>query len=141
MWDVYIPHSIKFSRDKIFVEINFTDEGFSLAMPTTPSSAAHFQIQVFLLRGKLRLEPSLFRSLELINYNSQAGDACPLTNAVDIEGTYEGGFETMIECHVALDVHAIVQKGNSYCFVSRPYHKLPSNLVEKNLISRYRTNP
>ena len=63
VWDVYIPHSIKFSRDKISVEINFTDEGFSLAMPTTPSSAAHFQIQVFLLRGKLRLDRAFSVSL------------------------------------------------------------------------------
>ena len=28
-----IPYSAKFSRDKIFVEINFADEGFLLAMP------------------------------------------------------------------------------------------------------------
>ena len=53
---------------------------------------------------------------ELINYASQAGDASPLTNAMDVEQTYEVGpqkpgsicFETMIENFV--DVHAIVQK-------------------------------
>ena len=58
---------------------------------------------------------------------------------MDVEETYEGGsqesgsvhFKTMIECHVVLDVHTIVQKWNSYHFVSRPYHKLLSNLVQK----------
>ena len=82
---------------------------------TMPSSAAPFQIQVFLLRDKLHLEPSRFCLLELTNYASQARDACPLTNAMNVEGAYKGGpqksgsihFETMIECHVALDVHAI----------------------------------
>ena len=76
---------------------------------------------------------------ELINYASQAGDTSPFTNAMDVEQTYEVGpqksgsinicFETTIESYV--DVHAIVQKWNSYCFVSRPYHRLPSNLAEK----------
>ena len=58
---------------------------------------------------------------------------------MDVEGTYKSGpqefgsvcFETTIgPCYVALDVHAMVQKWNSYGFVSRPYHELPSNLVE-----------
>ena len=39
-------------------------------------------------------------------------------------------FERMIECHVALDVHAILQKWNSYHFVSTLYHGLPGNLAE-----------
>ena len=132
-----IPYSAKFLRDKfspigllqIFMEINFGDEGFLLTMPTLgshmhclcwfvltmPPSAAPFQIQVFLLRDELHLEPSRFCLLELTNYASQARDACPLTNAMNVEGAYKGGpqksgsihFETMIECHVALDVHAI----------------------------------
>ena len=54
----------------------------------------------------------------------QAGDASPLTNTMDVEGTYESGpqgsgsvhFEMAVESHVA-DIHAIVQKWNSYCFV------------------------
>ena len=58
----------------------------------------------------------LVHSFELINYVSQAGDASPLTNPTSAaEETYDGGpqesgsvrFET-IECHVALDVHAIL---------------------------------
>ena len=32
-WAIYEQYSTKFSRDKIFAEINFTDEGFPLAMP------------------------------------------------------------------------------------------------------------
>ena len=54
--------------------------------------------------------------MEVINDASQAGDASPLTNAMDVEQTYEGSpqepgsicFETTIESFV--DVHAIVQK-------------------------------
>ena len=33
-----IPYSAKFSRGKIFAEINFTDQGFLLATPSTISS-------------------------------------------------------------------------------------------------------
>ena len=65
-----------------------------------------------LLRGKLRLGAF---SVSFANYTSQAKDPATLTNAMDIEETYEGSpqesgrvrCETMIECHVALDVHAI----------------------------------
>ena len=54
--------------------------------------------------------------MELTNYASQAGDTCLLTNAMETEEAYEGGpqesgsvrFKT-IECHVALDVHAMVR--------------------------------
>ena len=81
-------------------------------MLTMPSSAARFQIQAFLLRGKLRLEPSQFRSPTT---PLKPETPAALTNAMDVEGTYEGGpqesgsvrCETTIECHVALDVHAI----------------------------------
>ena len=69
---IWLPYSGIFSRDKIgllqiFAEIDFADQEFSLAMPTrqpyalfvlivatTLSLAAHFKIQVFLLRGELR---------------------------------------------------------------------------------------
>ena len=83
----------------------------------------------------------MVRSFELINDASQAVDASPLTNATSaIEETYDGGpqesgsirFETTIECHVALDVHAILQKWDSYQFVST---RLPGNLDEKVLRS------
>ena len=92
-----------------------------------PSSGTRFQIQAFLFRSELCLDPSRFPSLELINYIAQARDARPLINAMDIDRTYEGGaqesgsvcFETTTEYHVALDVHAIVQKWNGCCFVSR----------------------
>ena len=57
----------------------------ALFLLATPSLPAHFQIQAFLPRGELCLEPSRFRSLELTNYTSQAGDPCPLTNAMDIQ--------------------------------------------------------
>ena len=65
----------------------------------------------------------------------------PLTNAMDVEQTYEGSpqepgsicFETTIERFV--DVHAIVQKWNSYCFVSRPYPKQFSRKVLRSLTS------
>ena len=40
-------------------------------------------------------------------------------------------FETMIECYVALDVHAILQKWNSYHLASTLYHGLPGNLAKK----------
>ena len=77
--DVYIycivPNfrGTKFSRIgllQIFAEKNFADKGFPLVtlgsrmhyscrfVLTTPSLAACFQIQAFLLRGKPRLEPS-----------------------------------------------------------------------------------
>ena len=77
-----------------------------------PSSAARFRIQAFLLRGKLRLEPSWFCSPTM---PLKPETPAALTNAMDVEGTYEGGpqesgsvrFETTIECHVALDVHVI----------------------------------
>ena len=78
-----------------------------------------------LVRDKLRLVPSQFCSFELINYASQAGDTSPLTNAMDVKGTYESApresgsvREKTIEGHVALDVHAIMQMWDSYCFVS-----------------------
>ena len=69
----------------------------------------------------------------------QAGDASPLTNATSVIEIYDGGpqesgtvcFETTIECHVALDIHAILQKWNSYHIVSTLYHGLPGNLAEK----------
>ena len=120
---------------QIFAEINFVDEEFSLATPTL-GSRMYYSCRFVPIRGhnailscsfasrskrfcsgKLRLEPSRFRSLELTNYASQARDACPLTNAMDVEGTYEGGpqgsgsvrFKTTIECHIALDVHAIAE--------------------------------
>ena len=82
----------------------------------------------------------MVHSFELINYVSQAGDASPLTNPTSAVGeTYDGGpqesgsvrFETTIECHVALDVHTILQKWNSYHFVSTLYPGLPGNLAEK----------
>ena len=86
---------------QISTEIYFVDEGFSLATPTLGGHmqyCAHnailscsVQTQAFLLRGELGLEPSQFHSLVLTNYTSQAGDACPLTKTMDIEGTYEGG--------------------------------------------------
>ena len=74
-----------------------------------------------------------------MNYASQAGDASPLTNATSVKEIYDGGpqesgsvhFETMIECHIALDIHAILQKWNSYRIVSTLYHGLPGNLAEK----------
>ena len=64
----------------------------------------------------------LIRSFELINYASQARDASLVTNTSSaVEEAYASGpeesesvcFET-IECHVALDVHATLQKWNSY---------------------------
>ena len=79
----------------------------------------------------------LIRSFELINYASQARDASPVTNTTStVEETYDGGpqesesicFETTIECHVALDVHAILQKWNSYHLF--PYHGVPGNLAK-----------
>ena len=156
-----LPYSAKILRDKIFTEINFADRGFPLATPifwqphaqfvfidaTTPCSDARFQNPTVLVRGKLRLGPSRFLSLELINYASVAGDTSWLTNTMDVEGTYKSGpqrsggvrFEITVQSHVALDVQAIVQKRSSYCFVSRPYYGLPSN-VSRSLISRYKTN-
>ena len=79
---------------------------------TTPSSAARFRIQAFLLRGKLCLEPSRFHSPTT---PLKPETPAALTNTMDVEGTYKGGpqesgtvgCETMIECHVALDVHVI----------------------------------
>ena len=81
----------------------------------------------------------MVRLFELINYASQAGDTSPLTNATSVKEVYDGGsqesgsvrFETTIECHVALDVHAILEKWNSYHFVFTLYHGLPGNLAEK----------
>lgn len=53
---------------------------------------------------------------------SLAQDASPLTNTMDVEGTYESDpkdLEAFGLNHVALDINAIVQKWNSYRFVSR----------------------
>ena len=79
---------------------------------TTPSSAARLRIQAFLLRDKLHLEPSRFR---LPTTPLKPETPAALTNAMDIEGTYEVApqksgtvrCKTTIECHVALDVHAV----------------------------------
>ena len=136
---LYILYSSKLLRDKIFVKINFADQGFPLAMPFL---AATCTICVYsckyamlgcllpslsiLLRGQLHLRSSWFCLLELINYSSQARDTSLLTNAMDIEGTYKSdpqesksvGFEITVESRVALDVQAMVQKWNSCCFAS-----------------------
>ena len=94
----------------------------------------------FLPRGELCLGPTRFRSFELINYESQARDASPLINAPStIKETYDGSpqesgsfrFETTMECHVALDVHAILLKWNSYHFVSRPLPLTPGKFCRK----------
>ena len=90
-----------------------------------------------LLRGKTSSRAFSVCLLELINYVSQARDASPLRNAINVEGTYirgpnkSGGvhFKIAVESHVAFDVHAIVQKLNSYGFVSRTYHGLLNNLA------------
>ena len=95
-----------------------------------------------LLSGQLRLRSSWFRLLELINYSSQARDTSLLTNAMDVQGTYKSGpqesksvgFEITVESHVALDVYAMVQKRNSCCFASWPYHKQFSQKVLRSLI-------
>ena len=63
-----------------------------------------------LLRGELHLEPSQFCLLELINHASHAGDASPLRNAINVEGSYirdpnkSGGvhFKMTVESHIAL---------------------------------------
>ena len=78
------------------------------------------------------------RSFELVNYASQAGDTSSLTNTTSVKEIYDGGpqdsgsvhFETAIECHVALDAHALLEKWNSYHIVSTLYHGLPGNLAE-----------
>ena len=91
-------------------------------------------------QGQTSPKAFLVRLFDLLNYVSQARDTSPLTNATSaVEETYDGGpqesgsvcFETTIECHVALNVHAILQKWNSYHFVSRPYHGLSGNLAAK----------
>ena len=154
-------YSAKILRDKIFTDrplanfrgINFADQAFLLTTPsrrphalfvltvaTTPSSAARFQIQAFLLRGELCLGPSRFVLLELINYASQARDASPLTNALDVEGSYEGGtqesrsvrFETTMERHVALDIHTILQNGITIICYQTILHNLTESFEELN---------
>ena len=79
-------------------------------MLTTPSSAARFRIQAFLLGGKLRLESSRFRSPT----TPLKPEIPAASNAIDVEGTYEGGPQELEafavkqrEYHVALDVHTI----------------------------------
>ena len=59
---------------------------------------------------------------------------------MNIEETYESTpqesegvhFEIALERHVALDVHILVQKWNSYCFVSISYHGLLRSFEELN---------
>ena len=61
-----------------------------------------------------------------------------MTNTTSVKEIYNGSpqesgsvhFETTRECHVALDVHVILQKWNSYHIVSTLYHGLPENLAE-----------
>ena len=109
------------------MEINFADKGFPLA---TPIYAAACTIRA---DSCLQCHPQLLASgskrfcsgANFVSETSQFHSPtttplklktpATLTNAMDIEGTYEGGpqesgsvrCETMIECHVALDVHAI----------------------------------
>ena len=148
---LYILYSSKLLRDKMFVKINFADQGFLLAMPFL---AATCTICVYsktcharLLASKSkhfaqRPTSSRLPLLELINYLSQARDTSLLTNAMDVEGTYKSGpqesksvgFEITVESHVALDVYAMVQKRNSCCFASWPYHKQFSQKVLRSLI-------
>ena len=138
----------KFSRIgllQIFAEKNFADKGFPLVtlgsrmhyscrfVLTTPSLAACFQIQAFLLRGKPRLEPSRVsfvgdhqlrlssrRCLPIDKRNRNLTKAAPRNlEAFALKQRY-------IECHVALDVHAIVQKWNSYLF---PDHTTNSQAI------------
>ena len=43
----------------------------------------------FFAQGRTSSRASLVCSLELINYTSQAQDASPLINTMDVKGTYE----------------------------------------------------
>ena len=82
---------------------------------TMPCLAARFQIRAFLLRNELCF-------LSLICWRS--------TMCLKLEsGSVR--FETTIESHIALEVNAVMQKWNSYRFISRPYRGLPSNLPKK----------
>ena len=92
---------------------------FALAVATMTCLAARFQIQAFLVGQTLsRVFLVLFVGAHLLCLSSQRQADSPLANAMDVKRTYEGGsqesgsvwFETTIECHVALDVHAMVQK-------------------------------
>ena len=87
----------KFSRIgllQIFAEINFADQGFPLATPSTIYSQSQ-QRHARLLASCFWLNFSrafLVRSFELINYASQAGDASQLTNPTSaVEETYDSG--------------------------------------------------
>ena len=109
------------------------------------------------LMGKLRLGPSRFHGWHLATCYLVSSPFKPIatvaatflliivtmkqssstthlkleTNAMDGEQSQKPGsicFETMIESYV--DVHAILKKWNSYCFASRHYQRLPSNLAE-----------
>ena len=152
-----LPYSAKFLRNKIFVDRPLTNFRWNKFRGSKISvSHAQFRCPLNTLFAHSRSNAMLGFSLhafgwtscraflvclfELINYGSQAGDTSltPATSAV--EETYDGGpqesgsvrFETTIQCHVALDVHAILQNWNTYMyhFVSTLYHGLPGNLAE-----------
>ena len=145
---MYIPYSGKFSRDKIFTDQPLTNfcgnkfrgsripvthaQHYLLTVAATPCSAARFALLV-----ELRLGPSWFVRLSSSttrlkletppNWQTQLVPSKKLTMAAPQEsGSVR--FETTTECHVALDVHAILQKWNIYHFVSTLYHGLPGNL-------------
>ena len=93
-----------------------------------PCLAAHFQIQAFLLGNELCF-------LSFIRWRSTM---CLKPESGSVH------FETTIESHVALEANGVIQKWNSYRFVSRPYRGLLSNLPKKfrgAKFSWYRTNP
>ena len=129
---VDILYSTKFSRDKIFADRPLTNFcGNKLHGSRIPVSHTQFRRPLNTLFTHSRSNAMLGCSLrafgwtssraflvcsfELINYVSQVGDASPLTNATSaVKETYDGG----PQCYVALDVHVILQKWNSYHFVS-----------------------
>ena len=134
-WQVHVHLFLQ-----IFAEINFADQGFPLAAPSLDGCLIHYLLTVAAMpclaassRFWLNFKAFLVCSFELINYASQAGDTSPLTNTSSVKEIYDGGpqesgtvrFETTIECHVALDVHTILQKWNSYHIVSTLYPGLP----------------
>ena len=96
-----------------------------LTVVATPCSVARFALLV-----ELRLGPSWFvclsSSTTRLKLETPPIDKCNQCRQRNLRWRppriWNRSLETTIECIVALDVHAILQKWNSYHFISTLYH-------------------
>ena len=99
---------------------------FVFTVATMSCSAICFQIKAFCSGANISFVtwslPIMLHVLETPPHWQTLGCQRNLQSGPQKSGSIH--FKTTLENHVALDVHAIVQKWNSYCFNSRPYHAI-----------------